>query len=101
MHSDQRQPGCTCNRATVADPSCTTLTIVLSGVRRSSGESRLLDSTLGIAAPSRAVGGEESSCRTSLVKVTFDEPPRRQRLHRRLGAARRLRSVVVTASTAP
>jgi O-methyltransferase len=42
MHSDHRHPGSTVNRATVAGPSCTTLTIVLSGVRVSSGVSMLL-----------------------------------------------------------
>src|SRR5690348_1983400 len=48
MHSDHRQPGSTCRRATVAGPRCTTLTIVLSGLRVSSGVSMLLDSTLAI-----------------------------------------------------
>src|SRR6476469_9748845 len=48
MHSDHRQPGCTLNRATVADPRCTTPTTVLSGVRVSSGLSMLLRSMLAI-----------------------------------------------------
>src|SRR5687767_5793222 len=54
MHSDHRHPGSALNRATVADPRCTTLTSVLSGVRVSSGVSILLDSMLAML-PSPAV----------------------------------------------
>src|SRR5689334_8612386 len=48
MHSDHRHPGCAVSRATAADPRCTTLNNVLSGVRVSSGRSTLLDSMLVI-----------------------------------------------------
>src|SRR6266545_1504375 len=41
MHSDHRQPGCAVIRAALALPRLTTSTLVLSGVRVSSGESKL------------------------------------------------------------
>src|SRR5438477_3768469 len=41
MHSDHRQPGCAVSRAALALPRSTTSTLVLSGVRISSGESKL------------------------------------------------------------
>jgi hypothetical protein len=41
MHSDQRQPGCAVSRAAYTSPSFTTLSCVLSGVRLSSGASKL------------------------------------------------------------
>src|SRR6187455_1444132 len=50
MHSDHRQPGCIVKRPTSELPTRTTSTLVLSGVRTSSGASMLLDSTPATAA---------------------------------------------------
>src|SRR4051794_2773606 len=49
MHSDHVQPGWTVSRATVASPRWTTLMLVFSGVRDSSGRSMLLVSIVGMA----------------------------------------------------
>ena len=48
MHSDHRQPGCNVIRAAFTEPRSTTSTSVLSGVRRSSGDSKLFFTTPAI-----------------------------------------------------
>src|SRR3954447_16049840 len=59
-HSDHFQPGSKANRAAVVSPMWTTSTRVLSGVRVSSGESKLSASTPAIAVTSRVLRVETS-----------------------------------------
>src|SRR6266536_1462313 len=54
MHSDQRQPGWKVKRPTSLAPTVTTSTLVLSGVRTSSGASMLLASTPAMPTSNRS-----------------------------------------------
>src|SRR5581483_4391077 len=71
-HSDQLQPGSIAKRATVVPPTCTTSTRVLSGVRRSSGESKSRFSTPAISASVRRLPDYDSSPARSPAGAPFD-----------------------------
>src|SRR3954453_14955788 len=76
MHSDHRQPGCNVRRAALPWASSTTSTLVLSGARVSSGESKLFTIRFVITAASGPI----------LDDVEVEERRRRiEQLHLLLG----------------
>src|SRR5947207_1839185 len=88
MHSDHRQPGSTFKRPALMPARSTTSTLVLSGERTSSGESKLFAMNPGMAPPSETVLKKQSRRRSPPLRGgdrSMGSAPRLQHeVHRRL-----------------
>src|SRR5262249_51350928 len=96
MHSDHRHPGCKVIRAALTEPRSTTSTWLLSGVRRSSGVSKLFDEIPTIStSPVR----DPPIVRAALPRTETGTRPDEPEGHRRLTAPSGTRARLLVALT--